>query len=55
MLSSQVKLAVVLEVPVGLFIKLIGAPGTIGVKTVEPVPGCDYSDSPIMFMAIILA
>ncbi len=55
MLSSQVKLAVVLEVPVGLFNKLIGAPGTIGVKTVEPVPACDSSDSPIMFMAIILA
>ena len=54
-LSSQVKLAVVLEVPAGLFNKLMGAPGTIGVKTVEPVPACESSESPIMFVAIILA
>jgi hypothetical protein len=52
-LSSQVKLAVVFEVPEWLFTRLIGALGTIGVNTVAPVPASEASDSPMMFTATI--
>jgi hypothetical protein len=52
-LSSHVKLAVVFEVPDWLFRRLIGALGTIGVKTVEPVPASDASDSPMILTATI--
>lgn len=54
-LSSQVKLAVDLEVPLGLLITSIGAPGAIGVNTVAPVPGNESSDGPITLIATIFA
>ena len=53
--SVQEKLAVVLEIPAGFVIGCVGAPGTIGTKTVEPETGSVGSDSPISLTAIILA
>ncbi len=44
MLSCQVNAAADLLVIAGLFANEMGAPGTIGTKTVAPVPGNEGSD-----------
>ena len=48
------KLAVDLDVPLGLFYRFTGVPGIIGTKSVEPVAGSDASESPIMLIATTL-
>jgi len=42
-------------VPAEFKTRELGAPGTSGTKTVEPVAAADASDSPISFTATILA
>jgi hypothetical protein len=51
----QLKLAVVNVIPALIGTRFVGALGTTGMKTVEPVPAGDISDVPIILVAVILA
>jgi hypothetical protein len=51
----QLKLAVVSVIPALTGTRSVGALGTTGMKTVEPVPEGDKSDVPIILVAETLA